>query len=352
MDLGPNARLRLSPQDEYPHPIEPVRNFNESMYINLFDHGQRMGGWFRVGNRPNEGHAEMSCCLYFPDGSAGFMFQRPDITGNERIAAGGMAFEVIKPLEHLRVSYDGMICVLKNPQDMANPKQAFANNPIVPCRISIDFHGISPVFGGEKVDEQGQPVAEAPEEAFARAHYEQHMRGTGTITVGGSTGEEKTWAVEGLGLRDHSWGPRYWQNLYWYRWLPMAFSDDFALNVSIVTMASGKQYVWGMVLRRDAAGNKDYVLVEDASITSTLDEHHQAIAQTIRVRTKEREYVVTGKSLSLLPLRNRRKTDDGRELNTRITEAMTEFHCDGHTGYGMSEYLDQMVDGIPVGRHC
>jgi hypothetical protein len=347
MNLGPSARLRLAPEDEYTHPIEAAQNFNESMYINVFDHAQRMGGWFRVGNRPNEGHAEMSCCLHFADGGAGFMFQRPSIDGNETIAAGGMAFEIVKPLEQLRVSYDGTICMMNDPQDMASPKRAFTSNPIVACRVAIDFHGISPVFGGEKVDEHGKPLQEAPEEAFARAHYEQHVRGTGTITVG-----DRTWSIDGLGLRDHSWGPRYWQNLSWYRWLPMAFSEDFALVLSIVTLRHGRSHVWGVVLRKDASGKKDYVLVEDASISSEYDQRHQAVGQTLRLRTKEREYVVTGKSLSLVPLRNRRKTDDGSELSTRITEAMTEFRCDGLIGYGMSEYLDQIIDGVPVGRHC
>lgn len=60
------------------------------------------------------------------------------------------------------------------------------------------------------------------------------------------------------------------------------------------------------------------------------------------------EYDVEGKVLSLIPLRNRRKAPDGTELNTRITEAMTEYRCNGMVGYGMLEYLDQIVDGVPV----
>jgi len=27
---------------------------------------------------------------------------------------------------------------------------------------------------------------------------------------------------------------------------------------------------------------------------------------------------------------------------------MTEYQCNGMTGYGLSEYLDQIVDGKPV----
>ena len=59
---------------------------------------------------------------------------------------------------------------------------------------------------------------------------------------------------------------------------------------------------------------------------------------------------VEGKVLSLIPLRNRRTTPEGVELQTRITEGMTQYRCDGRTGYGMSEYLDQIVDGQPSGR--
>ena len=52
-------------------------------------------------------------------------------------------------------------------------------------------------------------------------------------------------------------------------------------------------------------------------------------------------------------MRNRRKDPEGNELLTRITEAMTTFECehDGvmKTGMGMTEYLDQVVDGVPIG---
>jgi len=60
-------------------------------------------------------------------------------------------------------------------------------------------------------------------------------------------------------------------------------------------------------------------------------------------------YDVEGRVISLIPLRNRRTTPEGKELTTRITEGMTEYRCDGQVGYGLSEYLDQIVDGRPSG---
>ncbi len=43
------------------------------------------------------------------------------------------------------------------------------------------------------------------------------------------------------------------------------------------------------------------------------------------------------------------RTPEGEQLVTRISEGMTEWRCDGRTGYGLSEYLDQIIDGKPVG---
>ena len=52
--------VRLEPQDEYMHELGPEPNFNESMYFNIYDPKEGVGGWFRCGNRANEGYAEVT----------------------------------------------------------------------------------------------------------------------------------------------------------------------------------------------------------------------------------------------------------------------------------------------------
>lgn len=335
------VRIRLEPEDEYMHPLEEAINFNESMYFNIFDASEKpLGGWFRIGNRPNEKYAEMTCCIYLPDGSVGFIYGRPNISNNDKLAAGGMQFDVIEPFKRLRVSYSGKICLLKDPHQMSDPRKAFAENPMVDCSVNIDYTGVSPMFGGEPVNADGSPIEQKESEAFARGHYEQHIGGTGSFTVDG-----KTYRIDGYGLRDHSWGPRYWQNIYWYRWLPMNFGKDFAMMASIITQPDGSQRAGGMVLR-----DNQYVDVTDVTVETVWDSNDFQKELTATVKTAEREYTVEGRVLSLIPLRNRRKSPDGVELNTRITEGMTEYRCDGMVGYGMSEYLDQIVDGKPVGK--
>lgn len=52
----------------------------------------------------------------------------------------------------------------------------------------------------------------------------------------------------------------------------------------------------------------------------------------------------------MIPLRHGRTGEDGTALVTRIIEGMTEHTCDGKTGYGLSEDLDQIVEGLSIDR--
>src|ERR1700716_3875057 len=120
--------LRLEPRDEYMHELGPEPNFNESMYFNLFDPSKRIGGFLRLGNRANEGYAEMTVCLYLPDGRVAFMFERPQISDNN----------------------------------------AFEQNPYEDGTVDLTFMAVSTMFGGVPAT-----TREGPGEEFARAHYEQ-----------------------------------------------------------------------------------------------------------------------------------------------------------------------------------
>src|SRR5690606_3635315 len=329
--------VRLEPHDEYMHPLGPEPNFNESMYFNLFDPAQRMGGWFRCGNRANEGYAEMTVCLYLPDGRVAFMFKRPEIDSNDAFDAGGIRFEVIEPFKRLDVTYEGKVVILEDPLEMADPKTAFTNNPYAECEVRLEFHGLSDMFGGEP-----EVSHEAPGEEFAKAHYEQFVGGRGTMRVG-----EKTWDLDGFGLRDHSWGPRYWQAPWYYRWLTASFGPDFGFMGSRAAKREGAGTRGGSVWQDGTLH-----LCHDFEIETDWqgdDSYHQGIRAT--VRTKDQEWKVTGEVVSLIPLRNRRPDPStGDMLVTRISEGMTRWTLeDGREGYGMSEYLDQIIDGQPVG---
>ena len=336
--------IRLDPSDEYMHELGPESNFNESMYINCFDPTHQVGGWFRIGNRANEGYAEMTVCIYLPGGKVGFMFKRPTITNNDAFNAGGLTWTMVKPFEELRIDYSGKVVVLDDPLQMANPKEAFTNNPYAECEVHITFTGKGKpsMFGGEP----DQPH-ETPGEEFAKGHYEQLVEAHGTIRVG-----DQEFDIAGCGLRDHSWGPRYWQAPWYYRWLTANFGPDLGFMASRVAKKDGPGTRGGFVWDN---GQMHYC--DHFELTTEFegdDTYHQRISGLLKSSRSEREWKFTGEVMDLIPLRNRRQDPEGNWLVTRISEGMTRWTMasgehDGAVGYGLSEYLDQIIDNKPVG---
>ena len=115
------------------------------------------------------------------------------------------------------------------------------------------------------------------------------------------------------------------------------------------------------VARRDGDGTRGGFVWEDGQLhycdsleLSTTyegdDQYHEEITAVLRSSRSDKEWQIKGKVMNLIPLRNRRPDPDGNMLVTRISEGMTEWTLDdGRVGYGLSEYLDQIIDGAPVG---
>src|SRR6476469_2942835 len=114
-------RIRREPEDDYLHAAEEAANFNESRYYNFFDRGAGVGGFVRMGNRPNEGYAEMTTCFYLPSVQVAFMFGRPHIEGHTAHDAAGLKFEVLEPYVEHHVTYDGPVLLLDRPEQMEDP---------------------------------------------------------------------------------------------------------------------------------------------------------------------------------------------------------------------------------------
>jgi hypothetical protein len=312
-------------QDEYTHPLGPEKHFNESMYFNFFDRAQGRGGFLRVGNRANEGYAEVTLCLYLPGGEVLFNYKRPEITSNDGFDAGGMKFEVLEPLARHRTTYEGSAVFLAEPEQMTDPGQAFRENPHRVVSLELAHEGVGPVFGSAGL----QRETADPEREFARAHYEQHMRVRGTLAVDGESVE-----IDGLGLRDHSWGPRYWQALKYYRWLNCTFGPGFGFMVSEVCPHDSEPIRTGVIVRDGAIERITGVEIETEYAAGT--QHHRRISARLGLEGGG-SVLLEGDVKGYIPLRNRRAG-----MVTHIGEGMTEYRCEGSTGLGISEYLDQI----------
>jgi hypothetical protein len=316
----------LQPEDDYTHELGPEPNFNESMYFNFFDPSRSMGGFVRLGNRANEGRAEMTVCLYMPDGRVLFTFKRAAIDHNDAFDAGGLRFEVLEPTERLRTVYEGRLLELADPKSMADPKRAFLESPKKQVRIDLEHRAAGPMYG--KAGDPDEQARDA-ESQFAKAHYEQHMAVTGTIEIDGETIE-----ISGHGLRDHSWGPRHWQAIESYEWLTMNFGESLGAMISIVRRDADHERVGGVIVRDGRIQG-----VKHADIAADFAEnglYHERVH--VKVETTDGEELeIEGEVKGFIPLRNRR---DG--MVTHIGEGMTEWRIGDQIGYGLSEFLRQV----------
>jgi len=332
--MAQKPQLVCLDSDDLMHPNTGEENYNESAYYNFYDASERVGGFCRLGNRPNEGQAEMTLCLYLPDGSAAFMFARPTIDGNDRFDAAGMSFVVEEPMRLHRIRYAGTACHLRRPLDLLDPKAAFTSNPHVPVSLDLRYAAAAKVHGGEpreQVDGRWVSVQrERSGQEFARGHLEQHGHATGRLVVG-----EREWRIDGYGLRDRSWGPRYWQAPDHYRWLTMNFGADAGIAAARTVQRDGT-VMQGGFLWKPGVESRVIVAAEVETEYGGADRLHASLRARLTTDDGGVE-TVTGRVLAMVPLRNRRQG-----VTTRIAEGLTEWRWDDRVGYGWSEYLDHV----------
>jgi hypothetical protein len=314
----------IKPEDEYMHPPGPESNFQESKYFNFYDRHRQVGGLIRLANRVNEGYAEVSLCLYLPRTDVLFNFHRPKISSNDRLEAAGMRFDVLEPLVRHRSVYEGQAVCLTDPTQMEDPGRAFRENPRKDVSLDLVHEAVGPVYAID-LDRPGKDL----EHKFANVHYEQHMQVQGTLTV-----DNETMKIDGLGVRDHSWGPRYWQAPRYYRGLTCNVSRDFGFMATEFVHHDGTRTEGGVVVRGSQLEHVMRVHIITDFAPNGL--YHRGFLLTMRLESGQ-DLFVQGVVKSFIPLRNRRE-----DRITYIGEGLTEYRLGEAVGYGLSEYLDQM----------
>jgi len=329
------SAYRLIAQDEFPHEPGTERHFNESVYLNAFDHDRHLGGWIRLGNRANEGYAELAVCLFLPDGSIACQFQRPSITDNACFQAGGMSYTVDEPLRRVTMRYAGEVMLVRERAVFRAPGRLFGDSPRAPCTLEWRVRGVSPVHGGTPV-EPGQQTMFGRD--FSLGHFNQHTAVSARLAIGGTN-----YDFDGYGWRDHSWGPRLWQNILFDRGFYASFGADRGITLLKIANTDG-------VVRRAGVLFHDgrYEEIRDLDVITDWDRDYDPVAVTLNARTDSWRAVIRGRVLDVAPLRNRREID-GSMLHSRIAECYTAFEWDGRIGYGMTEYVERLEGDRPVG---
>jgi len=327
----------LTDADEGLHLPGSQTNWNESRYVDFWDSRQRLGGWFRIGNRPNEGRAEMSACINLPDGTTAFMFDRPKISANT-LQSGNQGWQIEQPWRSNRVRYGGELLLLPDPWLLTDPKKAYATAPRAAADIDLTCRsrGLATVMGFDQdhIDRiflSGQ----------ADFHYQHLAVTTGRVRVG-----EQTWDVNGHGGKDHSWGPRNWHAKIYLRWI-IAASDEKNGFMLVRGVGPTKKTRAGFVLE-----NGNFHLVDDFDMRNHYAgaPHYELRRVELAIRSGQRAWNAIGTPQSWLPLRHKQQNARGEDALLRIVKSPTDWILDeARIGAGMCEYHDLMVAGRPVG---
>jgi hypothetical protein len=328
-----------APQDEYMHQPSDHPAFNESTYFQVFDEAAGTAAMLRIGNRVNAGHAEVTVVVFLPDGRTAFSFARVPIADNGQFDAGGLRVEVREPLHRVAVHFRGPVKLLENGTDLADPGRALAAAPEADLDLVFEYTNIADIYAG--TDDRGDGAArDLLRSELADGHYRAACRVEGVISIGGRRHE-----IGAFGFRDHSWGPRVWNQPQYWRWLCAIADERNWFDVFVLSLGGGRQE-FGIVCRDGVVG-----LVDDIAITSAHggDPHYlESVAAELTMSGTVLR--VAGRTTSqegrprVVPLRHRR----GDEI-ARIAEMAMTFEVDGARFLGWAEYHDRIVDGIPIG---
>ncbi len=206
---------------------------------------------------------------------------------------------------------------------MADPRVAFKNNPCKKVKLDLIHEAAGPAYGSTGANHK---VVD-PEKEFAKAHYEQHMKVHGTVEVDGEVMQ-----IDGLGLRDHSWGPRYWQAIHS---LPLAHDQ----------LRAGLRHDGLDGLARPGAphaGRRRVPRRQDGPDRRRRHRHATSRTTACSTRASSRTSSSTpassstsrGKVMGFIPLRNRR-------------EGMTTHVGEGHDGVPLRRRRRLRAVGVP-----
>ena len=219
--VGGGKMLQYPATDECPHKIGAEPNWQESYVLVWWDSINAVGGHFRIGHEPNQngGEANLWAQVHVP-GKSYFRNSTLPIIDVDRfdngLGAGNGA---------LTFRYDGQCRWQLEDDDI---------------KLSLALEDFHPAIDGYIKD------GEAKMGQIQSHHVEVACRVTGEVTAKG-----KTYQIDGLGMRDHGWGPRDWSAIWAHRWLVGTFDRDNSFCAVSMHLSTDTIVRFGWVVRED-----------------------------------------------------------------------------------------------------
>jgi hypothetical protein len=222
-------------QDEVAHRAGPQQHWQESVVLIWWDQQHNIGGFHRIGHEPNHDGGKVALWhnLFTPQG----VFRRNH-------------FLPLRRDDHLTNGFGGGIDGYRFEYDShcrwtLNDQEASATLQLEDFHPSMDGYTKTGSFGND----------------FAPHHLEVACRVRGSVTVGSNTTQ-----IEGMGMRDHGWGPRHWQAMLSHRWAAAVFGPDLSVVVVTFQGMDDRLVKFGWVVREQRV-----IYARDIDVLSFID---------------------------------------------------------------------------------
>lgn len=314
----------LRPEDDLMHAVGSDPSHNESMFFNFFDTGKRTGGFVRIGNRANEGHAEMTFCVFLEDGSVLMQWGRLPLEDKNAFRASGLSFTVVEPARKIAVAFHGQAVRIADPLELVNPGRAMRSNPKVDVDLQLDVSGVGPMIGDRDGSSKDSVIF-----LDGVGHYQQAIQAEGWLQIG----EERT-PLSARGVRDHSWGPRVWHSIARDRSLWVSFGPQLTV-IACKTWLTGADEAdqMGCLIENGKVTPLKNIVIATKFAPNSYYHNHVALELT---DVNGRQFDLTGEVLRYAPLRHRKPGEE----TVYLGQAITRFVCGDMQGLGLSEYFD------------
>jgi hypothetical protein len=325
----------LDATHDFAHGIEGDSAWSESYYFNAYDPAVDAGLFTRIGVRPNEGTMDVGLSVWLPgDRIANVRGRREQrVMTDDELDVGGVRYQRLEPMRSWRLTARADAEVL----ELAVGSDTGQSRPIA---LDLTFESLTPAIGtdGQGRAARSDGTAASTATTVGKGHLEQAGRWSGTI---GCDGE--TWTLDpasARGNRDKSWGPRRWGGPQMWRWFSVNVGDDVHFGgIRIGTPAGDlhRGWVW-----RDGEATS----VRNWDVTSELadDGVTHRVSHVRATDKRDRVHELRGDILRVYGVPH--KTGD---RYTVVNEGLARWTYEGHTGYGISEYLHQLDDeGRPL----
>ncbi len=299
------------PDDESRHTPDAEELWNESYYCDFVNADGSLGGWLRLGLYPNRKVAWWTTWIVRPGhpgiSSVNYVMPVPPANGlvSENEDGERVEIDLRRPLEEFRLAASHLMG-----KEFASPEDAYTDTHWQPRLLDVDLTWTTDGI---------------PYHYDLTTRYEIPCLVTGTVTI-----EGETFAVDGQGQRDHSWGVRDWWAFGWC-WCSLRLDDGTRVHLADIRMIPDVPVFFGYI---QTPGEVHPVTA--LSVTEDVGDHGFPSTARIEIAAAPGHDLgvdVTPVAIGPVLLRN----DDGR--TSRFPRAMVTCRTDdGRSGSGWIEW--------------